>query len=169
MLKGGEFYFLLSSFYLQIVSFLKDFLDSYDKASRKARSYFVIHHPTQWLLPGSSILVDPHCSQKQTGLQLAVFRLEQGLGKSRFQLGPLHLRLIQTSCVFRLWLEQNVVVQKIRKYPIYVETQLSAIAANGKCSLSEIAFSQLTYRGSTFSGLTSIVRIAKPKQQHFFR
>ena len=46
-------------------------------------------------------------------------------------------RMIHASCVWSMQLWQKVVVQKISKFPISVETQLSSTAPFIKCSLCE--------------------------------
>ena len=46
-------------------------------------------------------------------------------------------RMIHTGCVWSMQLWQKVVVQKISKFPISVETQLSSTAPFIKCSLCE--------------------------------
>ena len=49
-----------------------------------------------------------------------------------------------TSCIFRMQLWQEVAVWKIRKFPISVETHLSATAVRVKYMLCESAFNAHT-------------------------
>ena len=52
----------------------------------------------------------------------------------------LSVRLIHTSCIWPMQLQQKCAVWKNRKFPISAETQLSAAASRVKRSLCELTF-----------------------------